>query len=323
MQEVRESFDRGDRHPGCGQCWRTEDQGHQSLRQRTLGEQQEWQASATTGAELVAIEFSFSNLCNLRCLMCNEVDSSAILTENHLLGIAVRSQRELDWSDHNQHLRDLVDQGHIRWINVVGGEPFMDSRLRQWLADMPQHRAREIRLHIPTNCTQWNPAWLPVLERFERVRLMFSLDAVGDLAHYMRYPSDWNTVQSNIHSMRQLANGDFMVSAVVQNLNVGHLGDLILWCRDQDLWLTPVALVDPDPLHMTNLPYPALGWATSHILHLREQGHAPNIQQFLEQTTATLMAARFDEHRWQRFLDHVEPRDQHRGLTWRRWIPVG
>lgn len=322
LQAVRDSFDQGLRHPGCAPCWRVEDQGHQSLRLRTQAEQHQWQQVQSTGTDPVSMEVSFTNLCNLRCFMCNETDSSAIRTENHRLGIPVRDSRELDWHQHSDRLTAVINTGRVRWLNIVGGEPFMDARLQAWLGSIDAGRAQEIHLHIPTNCTHWSPDWAAVLERFASVGLMFSLDAVGDHAHYVRYPSDWRQIQSNIASMRTLPNAECMVSAVVQNLNIGRLDDLMTWCRDQQLWLTPVLLTDPDFLHITNLPYPALGWAANNVLGWMSTTPEPHLRQFLDQCFTLLTRAQFDQQRWQRFLVHVESRDRVRGTDWRQWIPA-
>ena len=323
LRTVRDSFDQGLRHPGCAPCWRVEDQGHQSLRLRTRAEQHQWQQVQGTGTDPVSMEVSFTNLCNLRCFMCNETDSSAIRAENHRLGIPVRNSRELDWHQHSDRLTAVINTGRVRWLNIVGGEPFMDARLQAWLGSIDARRARNLHLHIPTNCTHWSPDWTAVLERFASVRLMFSLDAVGDHAHYVRYPSDWLRVQDNIQAMRTLPNAECMVSAVVQNLNIGRLDDLMTWCRDRELWLTPVLLTDPDCLHITNLPYPALGWAANNVLGWTSTTPEPHLLEFLGQCFNLLIRAKFDPDRWQRFLAHVEPRDRVRDTDWRQWIPAG
>jgi hypothetical protein len=42
LNEVRETFLKDERHPGCQQCWQREDSGFSSLRQRTITSIKYW-----------------------------------------------------------------------------------------------------------------------------------------------------------------------------------------------------------------------------------------------------------------------------------------
>jgi hypothetical protein len=177
----------------------------------------------------------------------------------------------------------MVHAGDVQRLEIGGSDPLIDTGLQSWLLSIDTDRASEIHLHLTTDCTDWDDGWSVVMSRFATCT----------------------------------------VSVMVQNLNIGRLGQVMNWCRDRELRFTPVLIADPDCLHITNLPYPALGWATNNVLGWKSQTSEPHLREFLDQCFTLLIQTQFDEDRWQKFLAHAELRDRVRGTDWRQWIPTG
>ena len=318
MQTVRATFEANDRHPGCGACWQREDQGFESMRQRTAREYE------ITGrdVDLANIEINLGNLCNLRCLMCREEDSSAILAENQRLGIARFDQAAFDWNDDAmQHLRDLIGS-QPRVINFIGGEPLYNRRMHTMIDEIPEEQARRTMLHITTNATTWNPSWEKSLSRFGSVRFMMSVDAVGDLYEYMRFPAKWDQVSRNILTMRELPRSQAMLHCTVQNLNVGSLMPLVEWAEQHELYLQVHLLTEPGWLHITNLPDSEVSSVLESLqMLIQRNATAPHLRDFAQTCYDLLFARAFDPELWQLFRDRVTQRDQVRDNSYRDFLP--
>lgn len=317
LKQVQHSLAQGVRHTGCSSCWAHEAQGIPSLRQKInqdyalLGPRQPGQ--------LLNVEIDVGNLCNLRCHMCNEFSSSAILSENRRLGINAIEQRDLDWTDQSwQHIQDLVDQ-HPRVLSVLGGEPMYNRRLLQLLDRIPQQQASTMMLHLVTNATTCDQTWLKVLSKFRLIRLMFSVDAVGDLYNYMRFGAEWSSTAANIQQLQQLPNVKPVVHCVVQNLNIGQLALLIDWAQSQDLFLQFDLLQQPAWLQINNLPDHALRQARESVVALLQHPLLDHHRQFLE-PCVTLLDTAADDSMWQLFLQQVLPRDRIRGTDFEKFI---
>jgi MoaA/NifB/PqqE/SkfB family radical SAM enzyme len=322
LNEVRNSFEKNQRHPGCISCWRKEDAGEPSMRTRT---QQEYRILGITKKSTtpVNVEVQLGNLCNLKCLMCNDHQSSAILAENIQLGINRFDQRDFSWNETGfQNLRALVDSG-TRVLNIRGGEPFYNKPLLDLIENLPEEKCARIMLHITTNATQWNDRWANAIKKFKLVRLMYSIDAVGDLYEYMRYPATWSVTESNVEQMSQLSNVRSMIHCVVQNLNCMSLRPLIEWAQEKNIYLQLEQLHHPSWLAMTNLPNTLKQQAINELETILSRDLENYLKIFLEMSRSQLVnsfAKPNDTELWNLFQSQIGLRDQHRNNSHRRFL---
>lgn len=319
MKQIKQAFLLDDRHPGCKACWQVEDKGYTSLRQRTAGEYTVLGIDIAK-QDLHTVEIDLTNLCNLKCLMCNEESSSAFLAENKLLRINQIKQKDIKWDKQAfANLESLVLQ-HPKILTIRGGEPFYIKALYELLNNIPNHMAKSMVIHVTTNCTVWNTKWQKVLSKFRLVRLMFSIDAVDKLYEYIRYPADWNTVQKNIQLMRSMPNAQCLVHCVLQNLNVSAVGDLISWCNEQSIWLNLDVIKRPSYLQPNNLPPAQIDLAVVHLKKVLTQDLAPHIRKEIENSLQQMQSSTFDEASWHDFEKNISLRDQIRGNSYRNFL---
>lgn len=322
LQEVRQYFIDDRRHPGCNSCWRDEDSGIQSMRIRT---QKEYQILGTdiTNPKIKNIELQPSNLCNLSCLMCNEKFSSVIQAENRRLGISKIDRSELEWGpSHYANLAEMLDQGFLV-LNVLGGEPFYSKALLDILDRLDPKKTSNAVLQIITNATVYNERWKKVMAKFGLVRLMISLDGVGSVYEYIRYPAQWSEVEKNVDLIQGMVKTKSLIHCTVQNLNILYLDQLIRWCQDRNLHLDLTLLNQPSYLHITNLPSDLRHQAIDNLNKWIETFTTPNIQQALLSFRDMLLRSEtLIDHRWQEFKTMIEMRDQLRKNSWRSILPT-
>lgn len=318
VQDVRNSFLQDKRHPGCEQCWQHEDKGLDSLRTRSAKEYN--QLPKAIERPVKNVEIQLSNLCNLRCLMCSESSSSAILAENTKLGINKIMSKELTWSKTAyENLQTLLDQSPYV-VNIRGGEPLYNKKLLEIVDNIPAAQARDMVLHITTNATVWNQKWHLALGKFRLIRFMFSVDAIGDLYEYMRYPASWQLVEQNIKSMIALPNSKCLVHCVGQNLNICSISSLIEWCEQHNIYLEIENLVSPNYMQITNLPVYQKNAAVQHLKGLNHQKLAPHLAKFVGSAHGFLERIKFDHDLWQAFVANISQRDHLRGNSFRNFI---
>ena len=312
LKEVQQAVKDNKQHPNCGYCWRQEAAGHESYRQHST---QEYKILGVdiSKANLNYAELQLGNLCNLRCLMCNEKDSSAIQAENRRLGITKISPTEFKWGkDKLRNVVSLLEQ-KPKIISIRGGEPFYNKQLLSIIESLPDEQCRNTMLHISTNATIWDDRWSKVLTKFRLIRMMVSVDAVGNLLEYMRYPASWNQIENNISLMQKLPNVKLVVHCVVQNLNIGHLGKLISWANAVGIYLDFDRLVDPPHLVLTNLPDQT---RCNAIDHLSTYSHIDFIQRCINELTLT----QFDSTLWELFKKEITKRDKLRNNSYQEFL---
>ena len=311
LDEVRSAFAEDKQHPGCQRCWQQEAVGTQSIRQVQAKEYKIIGAKPMQ-SKLLNVEFAVGNLCNLSCVMCNEYSSSAILAENRQLGIAVHDQRDFSWTETAfENLQNILDS-KPRVVHLRGGEPLYNKRILDLIANFPSDKLNNTLLHLTTNATTWTLQWQQALSKFKAVRMMLSVDAVGELAGYIRYPSKFDQVEQNIRLIADCSNINPVIHTTVQNLNIMHIGDVIQWAKRMNIYLMLDLLVRPDYLEITNLPPALKHKAVEHLSGVLAQDLEPHTQcEITAYKTAleTSLQQPFDQPRWQRFVDNVSQRD--------------
>jgi MoaA/NifB/PqqE/SkfB family radical SAM enzyme len=315
LNEVKSAFAQDDPHPGCQHCWQQEASGVQSIRQVQANEYKIIGAKPGQ-SKILRLEVAIGNLCNLSCVMCDEYYSSSILSENKQLGISVLDQREFTWSESAfENLQQIVDY-NPRVVYFRGSEPMYNKRVLELIENFPSDKLNTTLLCLATNCTVWTPRWAQALAKFRSVKMVLSVDALGDLAEYIRYPTKFVQVEHNIKQIIECKNVRPLIHTTVQNLNIMHIGKLIQWAKDMNIYLMLDLLVRPDYLEITNLPPVLKQQAIDHLSSVLAQDLAPHIQsEILAYKTAleTSLQQPFDQPRWQRFVDYISQRDSVRG----------
>ena len=321
VHKVQQHFLQDKRHPGCSSCWDHEDQKFTSMRQRVTKEYTILGID-TANPSIKNAEINLGNLCNLKCLMCQERESSSILAENVRLGINILNQQDLKWNETAHANAKKIIQSQPRVLNIRGGEPFYNKDLLSLVRDIPDQQARQMMLHITTNATIGNKAWQEALSRFRSVRMMFSVDATNELYEYMRFPGTWSETSSNIQQIIKLPNVNGMIHCVVQNLNIARLQSVIDWSMQCGVHLEFDLLWKPNYLEIVNLPPFLKQQAILSVQSLLSNNYPKPILDFLAKCHTILLESQQQDNTqlWQEFKKQIEPRDQLRGNSYTQFL---
>lgn len=197
-----------------------------------------------------------SNTCNLKCTSCVANSSFVRSAEIYTMGLAKIAPIHLA---ENVKVNQLV--GHpIKTLTIMGGEPFVDSTriFLQQLVDSGQSQAIELR--ISSNCTRITSEFLEFIgANFKSVIIRISIDGIGAVNDYLRYPSNWAEIEANIALIEANTKITYIVNPVLSNLSLLRMYELFEWCRHRlikDVIL--ITLTNPKPMQSWFLPQPML-----------------------------------------------------------------
>jgi hypothetical protein len=197
QQDIRAKALRGDIIDGCEKCRRTEQKGGFSLRNLANREfpRQGDEGLLSQPEDIRYLEIFTGSLCNLKCLTCGPDLSTTWQSEFHSLGWSFNKTESVD-ADYSR----LISQTpNLRQIKFVGGEPFLSRSHDQILDAIPGPMAEKMKLVYYTNATIWpNAKVLGQWKRFARVELWLSIDGLGSVNDYVRFPSRWSDVLANM-----------------------------------------------------------------------------------------------------------------------------
>jgi molybdenum cofactor biosynthesis enzyme MoaA len=323
MRQVQQAFELDQRHPGCTTCWQLEDRGFASPRTRSQKEYKILKAQDFTN-NLTNIEIQLGNLCNLKCLMCDETGSSQILAENQKLKIAINDQREFNWSDQAcASLRELILSKRPKVLTLRGGEPLYNPKLLELIQNLPVELCRNMMLIMVTNATVWSDVWADVLSKFRLVKFVLSIDAIGELYEYIRFPAAWHTVENNVDQIMHMPRTQHSINAVVQNLNINRLGELIHWSMEKKIYLHLNDIIKPDYLQVINLPEHLRQQSLNHLSELLAEslpGHLNQYVSTLHHRIKSHSPESHDHELWKEFQHNIGMRDALRGNSHRKFM---
>lgn len=243
-QSIRKSMLDGNLPDSCRICKLTEIAGEESKRQ--------WENSRIKNIDYFTdivnngpnnFDVRPSNKCNLECVMCNGAVSSAItkrVREYNDPNLPIRVEN--DW-DQSIHITEYVKKNaeNVSQLKFAGGEPFLMPEVYDLLESLSKSgHAEHIELTILTNGTVIRERWFEDhIMKFKKVKINVSIDGTGSVLEYVRWPTNWNKIRSNILFLKKFetTSAKFRISLapVLHLLNALNIPDLIKFAGSNDI----------------------------------------------------------------------------------------
>ncbi len=224
LKEIRSKMLNGEPVKFCKTCYDLEDKGAQSFR---LKDTKEWQMKLNVRnyedvkTNLVYYDIRNDNICNLSCRMCLPNFSSQLQKEYKVLGWAYD---DIDLK--NVGFNQIVDLETVKKIQVAGGEPSIMPDVKLFLKKAIDAGRNDLEVRIISNVTNINKEYASLLKEFNNLYIIASIDGFEKLNYYIRWPSDWDTIVSNLKSLSLITN-NLSFNVAVSIWNISKLSDLI------------------------------------------------------------------------------------------------
>jgi molybdenum cofactor biosynthesis enzyme MoaA len=301
MQRIRKQVLNNERPAECAPCFNLEDQGVESLRQRHIkGEIPEARINLYPNTPLQeimpfkfpTIEIKMNNLCNLKCRMCNPMDSTSwndwSEVEEHykkednflvqkIIDLNLKKKPFLDsfvdtpnwWASFEKLLP------YFRRVEFAGGEPLMDPTHYKIL-DMLAPYGDRIEIKYATNLTMLGKNNRTIWEywpKFKSVAVNVSIDGIGNSYEYIRGNASWAELVNNIRQIQTIPNVSRIVGAVaVQVSNILILDKMIeLFLNDLGIVFYTNMVNYPNVLSAQVLPGPLKNVAITRLLNVQDR----------------------------------------------------
>jgi pyruvate-formate lyase-activating enzyme len=241
---------------GCQYCEKIEEAGGMSDRQYQLHAGHEKDRTPVEllrdpdAVEVVPtiLEIYFNNVCNMACLYCGSHFSTKWEEENRRFGEFRQGRVQFGNNkpanpDYDRMLEDfwkyLSEKNryqHIRYYQILGGEPFFQKEFDTSIEFWETHPNPDLTFNIITNLKVPPKKFRDYIDRFERMvnngallrlQITGSLDAWGPQEEYVRWGLDLREWQEN---WEYLLDKDWVVLCIntaISALTIKTLPDLI------------------------------------------------------------------------------------------------
>ncbi len=325
MKNIRHELLNDQRPEMCERCFREEDSGVRSARQAWNEKYMfDYQASETPDFTVKYIDIRLGNLCNLKCRMCNPYASNQWIDEWHLVenvlpGSEQKRLSAMDWPNNDMVAENILKLGlHIEEIYLTGGEPTLAlSQYKLFDQLIELDLAKNITLKYNTNCTNLPKKLVDYWKSFKKIKINASIDAVGDLNRYIRYPTGWSLVEKNLLKFIELEREskiDLQVHCTVQIYNVLKLNEFFDFMAEkgiEDIYLN--ILDHPEYLNIRVLPKDLKELVVSRLepyMHIKKV-----------KSTIDYMMAKDWNSKWPEFVKYTKTLDESRSESITMLVP--
>lgn len=215
----------------CRRCGQSEQLGQDSIR---IYSNNDDACLSAIDKDYLIVGGVLDNVCNSACQSCNSKLSTKIgsLTTSNYIKI------------NNEHQLHNLPWDKIVKLDINGGEPTASPTYQKLLDNLPPNLKY---LRINTNGSRILPNLNNILDKGIDVTITVSLDGIGRVHDYVRWPIKWQTVEANIKEYQSYPI-NLNTWTTVHALNVGDLQNIINFTQENQIEHSWALLEQPDVL---------------------------------------------------------------------------
>jgi hypothetical protein len=306
--------------PGCQPCYDLEASGIKSRRQTS----QELYETYHRDTELdcaspTSIDYSVGNLCNLKCVICSPLASTAWISDYQKM----HPHKSIEIYKYDKHTQmEIENLELLSGLKTVhfhgGGEPLLSDNHITLLKKIKQVKGLgDVRIFYNTNATvRPSPEVLDIWAECKLVEIYFSIDDVGARFEYQRPGSTWHHVIDTMTWFHKNMphNHMFNINCVWSYLNLYYLDELYDWYQANfktNRYGDPVQLIFQK------------AHSECQIHSLNPCAHATLIEKFKNypELIALVQSLKIDNTVPTRFLNYIKKLDAVRGNDFHSLCP--
>jgi hypothetical protein len=242
LEHIQQAMIAGQQPRECEQCWRLENNAQTSTRQlRNQTFSWIWERDLEDiFQDVLKSDFSnrilkleTSNTCNSTCLTCYPGFSSS-WAELHRQSQKKNIQifRNQPWANKKVNL-DNINWSELLMLSFQGGEPFYEKKNFEILEHLISIGNTKLFVGILTNgSVDITDHQKRILEKFPNLNVCLSVDGVGSVFEYMRFPLQWEQFNKNFVYFKSITS-NISANCAVSNVNIWYLQETIDWFHSE------------------------------------------------------------------------------------------
>ena len=254
----------------CMRCYQEERRGIKSKR-LTENEKysnftydlakQQTQTDGRIDSQLEFVELRLGNICNAKCATCNPASSSKWIMDYRKLSNKldfITNYDNLDdfsWPEREEFWDDLYKHTkNVKTFYINGGEPTLVKAHWEFIKRLIAEGRTDITLWYNTNMISIPDFAFDLWKNFKHVQISCSIDDLGERNQYIRFPTKWADVESNLDKLTNYPWLDVSVNQTVSVYNYYYLPDFWNYMKDRGMFVHHNFVHDPVFLSPAALP---------------------------------------------------------------------
>ena len=223
----------------CGRCQTIESIGNKSIRQHALDNHAK---NKIVHSDYLVLSGVLDNICNSACQTCNENLSTKIGSLKSKNYIKINNSSRIE----------SLPLDRVTQIDINGGEPSSSPNYLQLLDQLPPN-VRYLRLN--TNGSRVIKVLPDLVKKGIEVTVTVSLDGIGNIHDYVRWPIKWDNVERTIRDYQSMELHELNTWTTVSALNIGDLKNIQAYTNENNIKHSWALLEQPEVLNIRNRNY--------------------------------------------------------------------
>jgi sulfatase maturation enzyme AslB (radical SAM superfamily) len=136
------------------------------------------------------------------------------------------------WYENPTFWEEIFEQiPNLKQVYFAGGEPLMIKEHKMFLEEIIRRGySDKVVVRYNSNGLLLDKDIINLWSNFKKVKFAVSIDDIGDRNYYIRYPSDWDTIEKNLRILDNTPNNiQVSIATAIQILNIKTLPELAKW----------------------------------------------------------------------------------------------
>ena len=299
----------------CNGCWKLEDVGVESERliaNKTLDYYLDrdlaliFNDCVEQKNSIVMYLETTDNICNAVCVTCGSRSSTSwaqLERKNNVIPIKVPIVSEDQWDK-------KIDYKNAVSITLAGGETLASKNTFYILRKLTENNNTDCLVSLVTNgSVDIEHIYQDKLSQFKNLDIQFSIDGIGPIFEYMRYPIKWDSILKNIKFCKD-NNIMHTVCYTISNTNVYYYNQTNAWFKENNLTVFYKQVISPFYFSPAALP--------KHIKEkILEKNPSGLVRTYLDLDRTPIV----NDQNYQLFLAEIKKQDAWKGINIQDFLP--
>ena len=313
--------------PECGYCYNKESRGIKSPRQKAESspESNLGIRNNNESNDITSLELQIDSGCNAACLICGDFNSST--WEKYNIGKITDKNNSNKMIDLNNTLRTksrfeilkkTISLDKINLIVFLGGEPLSSDLHKEMLQEIKKVKPlSDVSVRYVTNGSKIpDEETIQLWSELKELRIVFSLDGIGEHFNYLRWPLQWNQVEKNIKFFIDLniKNIIFGISPAINPFNIFYFDRYLAWETEffKDVGFSR-------GVRFRNA-FEAVGVINTKCIPIKLSAQVYK-KYFASEPWLIKHMNKFNLSDYNEFVEYIKLHDKKRGLNWKEVFP--
>jgi len=201
----------------------------------------------------------------------------------------------------------------VMHINITGGEPFIIPEVVNFL-DKMIHKKDSVILSFNTNLTVVPDKLRERLMEFTDIFIYASIEGIGGLNDYLRFPSKWDDIQKNINMIKtDIPQAKLNINHTFQHASVYSLPELIEYAHSQSMHVNLTSVQGYPRLTLDSV-------TPKHIEKFQEWAYNSTLLDNTQQEFILNMikSSKFDPELHKQYNEYMDLLDRIRGTNYQK-----